>query len=352
MISMKSWEKALITPSTSVRSALETINQVGCQIALVVDESRRLLGTVSDGDVRRALLEGKTLNSLVRDVMHSTPTTVREEDDRHARLAKMRRLALHQLPVLNGDGIVVGLETVDDFLSTPDRDEWVVIMAGGLGSRLRELTHDTPKPMLRVGNRPLLETIVRGYADQGFRNFYLAVNYKAEQIEAHFGDGSQMGVSVKYLREQKRLGTAGALSLLPERPTRPFVVTNADLLTKENFAAMVDQHLEQGADGTMGVREYEMQVPFGVVVERDGRIHSIEEKPIQRFTVSSGMYVLSPGALDLVPHDQFFDMPTLFEAMVEKGMRTRCHRINGYWLDIGRLPDFERANLEFDEVFQ
>lgn len=348
---MKSWENALIRPTTTVRAALETINQVGCQIALVVDESRRLLGTVSDGDIRRALLEGKTLNSLVHEVMHPTPTTVRDEDDRHARLAKMRRSALHQLPVLNSEGLVVGLETVDDFLSAPKRDEAVVIMAGGLGSRLRELTQDTPKPMLKVGSRPLLETIVRAYADQGFHKFYLAVNYKAEQIEEHFGNGAQLGVEVQYLRETKRMGTAGALSLLPERPTSPFFVTNADLLTKANFADMVDQHIETGADGTMGVREYEMQVPFGVVVEKDGRIQSIQEKPVHRFTVSAGMYVLSPQALELVPNDQFFDMPSLFDAMVANNMMTRCHRMNGYWLDIGRLPDFERANRDFGEIF-
>lgn len=349
---MKSWEKALIGPETSLRVALETINQVGCQIALVVDGQRRLLGTLSDGDARRALLEGLNLNALVSAAMHRTPTCCAESDDCQTRLATMRRCALHQLPVLSADGIVVGLETVDDFLNTPIRDELVVIMAGGLGSRLQELTHKTPKPMLHVGSRPLLETIIRGYADQGFRNFYLAVNYKAEQIEAYFGDGSQLGVSIRYLRERARLGTAGALSLLPTRPETPVVVTNADLLTKENYGYMLDQHIATGADATMGVREYEMQVPFGVVLERDGCIESIEEKPIQRFTVSSGMYVLSPRALDLVPANQFYDMPTLFEVMVGQGMRTRCHRINGYWLDIGRLPDFERANLEFDKVFR
>lgn len=348
---MKSWEKTLISPTTTVRSALETINEMGCQIALVVDESRHLLGTVSDGDVRRALLEGKTLTSLVKDVMHPTPTTVRDIDDRQARLAKMRRNALHQMPVLDGRGIVVGLETVDDYLVTPERDEWVVIMAGGLGSRLSELTRETPKPMLRVGSRPILETIVRRFVDQGFRNFYLAVNYKAEQIEAHFGDGTELNIRVEYLREEKRMGTAGALSLLPARPSKPFIVTNADLLTKENYGYMLDQHIEAGAEATMGVREYEMQVPFGVVVERDGRIQSIEEKPIHRFTVSSGMYVLSPQVLDLVPSDQFFDMPSLFDTMVAKGMATRTHRVNSYWLDIGRLPDFERANRDFDEVF-
>ncbi|MDM4767510.1 nucleotidyltransferase family protein [Pelomonas sp. SE-A7] len=349
---MKSWERALIGPETSLRTALETINQVGCQMVLVVDEQRKLLGTLSDGDARRALLRGLTLTDKAGDAMHATPTTARGNDDRATRLSMMRRLGVHQLPVVDADGIVIGLETVDDFLSTPVRSETVIIMAGGLGSRLKELTHDTPKPMLRVGSRPLLETIVRGFSDQGFRNFYFAVNYKAEQIESHFGDGSRMGINVRYLREQQRLGTAGALSLLPEPPQGPIFVTNADLLTKENFAHMVDQHIQSGAVATMGVREYEMQVPFGVVRERDGTIEAIEEKPIQRFTVSSGMYVLSPAALELVPSDRFFDMPTLFETLVARGLPTRCHRIDGYWLDIGRLPDYERANLEFDEVFR
>jgi dTDP-glucose pyrophosphorylase len=349
---MKSWEKALIAPSTTLRMALETINQVGCQIALVVDEERRLLGTLSDGDARRALLEGLNLNALVGSAMHLTPTCAAEGDDRQTRLATMRRCGLHQLPIISADGRVVGLETVDDYLNTPVRDELVVIMAGGLGTRLQELTHNTPKPMLHVGSRPLLETIIRGYADQGFRNFYLAVNYKAEQIEHYFGDGNSLGLNIQYLRERQRLGTAGALSLLPERPTAPVMVTNADLLTKENYGFMLDEHIAKGADATMGVREYEMQVPFGVVMERNGRIESIEEKPIQRFTVSSGMYVLSPSALALVPPNQYLDMPTLFETMVSEGLSTRCHRINGYWLDIGRLPDFERANLEFDEVFR
>jgi dTDP-glucose pyrophosphorylase len=349
---MKSWKKALIGPQTSLREALATINQVGCQIALVVDAQQRLLGTLSDGDARRALLRGLSLSDPVSAAMHTTPTSVRTDDDRAARLATMRRLGVHQLPVLSDDGVVVGLETVDDYLSVPERDEWVVIMAGGLGSRLRELTHETPKPMLKVGSRPLLETIVRSYADQGFRNFYLAVNYKAEQIEAHFGDGKALGVHISYLHERQRMGTAGALSLLPSRPTQPVIVTNADLLTKEDYGHMIDQHIAVGADATMAVRDYEMQVPFGVVRESDGRIHMIEEKPVQHFLVNAGMYVLSPRVLDLVPQDQFFDMPDLFDAVMGTEMVARCHRIDGYWLDIGRLSDYERANVDFERVFR
>ena len=349
---MKNWQSALITPDTSLRKALETINEVGCQMALVVDEQRKLLGTLSDGDARRALLRGLTLTDSVSDAMHKAPRTGAATDDRNSRLAVMKRLGVHQLPVLDADGTVVGLDTVDDLFSTPVRDEWVVIMAGGLGSRLKELTRETPKPMLHVGSRPLLETILRSFAEQGFRRFYLAVNYKAEQIEAHFGDGSTFGVQVEYLREQKRMGTAGALSLLPQAPAHPLIVTNADLLTKENYGDMVDLHKASGANATMGVREFEMQVPFGVVRELNGLIQAIEEKPIQRFVVSAGMYVLSPQVLEWVPHDTCLDMPTLFETLVEKGLRARCHQVDGYWLDIGRPADYERANSDFHEVFK
>ena len=349
---MKRWETALITPDTTLREALERIDRAGSQIALVVDTERRLLGTLSDGDIRRGLLRGLSLAEKVTTAMHVGPTVADADEDRRSILAKMRRSGLHQLPVVDQAGVVVGLEVVDDYLTTPARENWVVIMAGGLGTRLDELTRDVPKPMLKVGTRPLLETIVRGYADQGFTRFYFAVNYKADQIEAYFGDGSAFGIEVSYLREQERLGTAGALSLLPDAPSLPVIVTNADVLTKQDYGHMLDQHVESGADATMAVRDYEMQVPFGVVRERDGLIESIEEKPVQRYVVSAGMYVLSSSVLSLVPSGKFFDMPSLFDLMVRQGKRTRCHYIDGYWLDVGRLTDYERANSEFGKVFR
>ncbi len=349
---MKNWERTLIAPHTTLRKALQVIDEAGSQIALVVDADRRLIGTLSDGDLRRALLRGVSLGDRVDVAMHREPSVATDAEDRQAVVAKMRRLGLHQMPLVDSDNRVVGLILVDDIMRVTPRDHCVVIMAGGLGTRLAELTRDTPKPMLKVGSRPLLETIVRSYADQGFRRFYFAVNYKAEQIEAHFGDGGALGIEVRYLREQQRMGTAGALSLLPERPDLPFIVTNADLLTKEDHGEMVDAHASSGADATMGVRAYEIQVPFGVVQERDGRITAIEEKPTQLFTVSAGMYVLSPQVLDLVPKDRFFDMPSLFDAMMQAGMHTRCHRVDGYWLDIGQLPDYERAKVDFDKVFR
>lgn len=349
---MRNWQEALVGPETSLREALQRIDRVGCQIVLVVDQNGRLVGTLSDGDARRGMLRGLTLADGVAAAMHTSPTSARQDDDRQSILATMRRLGLHQVPLLDAEGVVVGLAVIDDYLAAAVREHWVVVMAGGMGSRLKELTQDTPKPMLKVGSRPILETIVRSFADQGFRRFYLAVNYKAEQIEQYFGDGSRFGIEIRYLREQQRLGTAGALSLLPERPPLPVIVTNADLLAKENYGYMIDRHTESGADATMAVREFEMQVPFGVVRERDGCIETIEEKPVQRFVVSAGMYVLSPAVVDLVPHGRFFDMPSLFDALVRKGLHARSHQFDGYWLDIGRMPDYERANSDFAEVFR
>ena len=349
---MKNWEQTLIHAQTSLRQALGVINEARSQIALVVDGERRLLGTLSDGDVRRGLLGGLGLDDKVSAAMYREPTCARVTDSRDTILSMMRRQGFRQIPVIDDNKVVVGLEVLDDMLSLRIRDNWVVIMAGGLGSRLQELTKDVPKPMLKVGSKPLLETIVESYIAQGFRRFYFAVNYKAEQIEAFFGDGSGLDVEIRYIREPQRMGTAGALSLLPRQPKQPIIVTNADLLTKVDFGQMLDRHVEANADATMAVRDYEMQVPFGVVREEEGRIHSIEEKPTQRFTVSAGIYVLSPHVLELVPRGTFFDMPSLFEAATRQGLHARCHRIHGYWLDIGRMPDYERANLEFFEVFQ
>ena len=348
---MKGWEKILVGPATPLREALERIDKAGTRMVLVVDADRRLLGTLSDGDVRRGLLQGLTLADNVTSAMNTEPSVARAGQDRESILAMMRRLTLYQMPVVDSEGLVVDLETVDNLLAPPIRENSVVVMAGGRGTRLAELTRDTPKPMLKIGSRPLLETILNSFTSQGFRHYYFAVNYKAEQIEAHFGDGSEFGVNITYLREDEPMGTAGALSLLPEPPPTPLIVTNADLLTKEDYGHMLDRHVQSGAYGTMAVRNYDMQVPFGVVRERDGGIEAIEEKPIQQFVVSAGIYVLSPHTLELVPQSQFLDMPTLFQALAHNGLRTRCHHIDGYWLDIGRLHDYERAKLDFPKVF-
>lgn len=349
---MKSWESVLITPDTPLRDAIARIDAAATKMALVVDANRRLLGTLSDGDIRRGMLAGMKLNDPVNLYMFRTPTTVLQGEAREAILSKMRQFTLHQIPVLDQQGRVVDFKTIDDYLASPARDNWVVIMAGGLGTRLKELTRDTPKPMLQVGNRPLLELVIGRFVEQGFRHIWLAVNYLAEKIESHIGDGSKFGAEVRYLREDRRLGTAGALSLLPQTPILPVLVTNADLLVTVDYREILEAHVGNGAAATMAVREYEYQIPYGVVRTVDDQIAGLEEKPVHQALVNAGIYVLSPEAVAQVPRDTFFDMPELFAALIGAGKAVRYHRVDGYWLDIGRHEDYNKANGDYPEVFR
>jgi NDP-sugar pyrophosphorylase family protein len=263
----------------------------------------------------------------------------------------MRQRRLHQIPVLDATWRVVGLEVLDDLLKPQPKTNPVVLMAGGLGSRLRPLTDECPKPLLRVGTKPILETILEAFIEHGFNRFYVSVNYKAEMIEAYFGDGSRWGATIEYLREKERLGTAGALSLLPEPPVEPVFVMNGDLLTRLNFAHLLDFHTAHGSVATMCVREYEMQVPYGVIKTRSHRILDIHEKPTERYLVNAGVYVLQPDALALIPRDRSFDMPDLFKRLMDRGGDTAVFPIREYWMDIGQMDDFHRANGHFEEVF-
>lgn len=348
---MKAWERALIGSDATFRNALESIDATGAGIALVVDGDRRLLGALSDGDIRRALIRGAALEDRAVAAANSKPVCSREGQDRAVTLALLRTHSLRQLPVLDGQGRVVGLVTPADFLDIRVRTNPVVIMAGGKGERLAELTRETPKPMLRVGSRPILDTIVNNLVEQGFRRFWLAVHYRAEQIEEHFGDGSELGVDIHYLREDTPLGTCGALGLMP-RPDEPFIVTNGDVLAKADYSHVLDSHLQSDAQATVVVRDYQMQVPFGVINTDGGRVTRIDEKPTQNYTISAGAYVLSPEVLDLVPAGTFYDMPSLITDIIARGQRVRQQRAEGYWMDIGRPLDYAQANADFGVVFE
>jgi NDP-sugar pyrophosphorylase family protein len=263
----------------------------------------------------------------------------------------MKKKYLRQIPLVDQNGCVVGLEVWDEMIDSPDRDNIVVLMAGGMGTRLGELTKDWPKPLLHVGNKPVLETIMENCKEYGFKRFYISVNYKANMVKEYFSDGSRWGIDIKYLEEDKRLGTAGALGLLPETPTMPLVVMNADVLTKVNFKQLMEFHDEHKSVATMCVREYEFQVPFGVVQIDNHRLKGIQEKPIHRFFVNAGIYVLNSEACALVPHNEYFDMPSLFDKLLNHQLETVAFPIHEYWLDIGQADDFERANGEYSGVF-
>ncbi|MCM3079670.1 nucleotidyltransferase family protein [Brevibacillus invocatus] len=348
---MKNWESILITPSSSIFQALEIIDTGAKQIGIVVDDTRKLLGTITDGDIRRGLLKGKELHDPVKSVMNAFPIVASVYDTKESIFQLMRFKNLRAIPVIDEEGCVIQIETMDDLLQPIKHENIVVLMAGGLGSRLRPLTDECPKPLLKVGERPVLETIMKNFIENGFYRFIISVNYKAEMIKDYFKDGSQWGVQITYIEESKRLGTAGALSLLPKRPDKPFFVINGDLLTKVNFEQLLDFHNSYRSIGTMCVREFTQQVPYGVVRLDRQKLIEIEEKPVQKFFVNAGMYLLDPSSLDFIPKNEFYDMPTLFDKLIKQNLQTTAFPIREYWLDIGRLADFERANHEFAEVF-
>lgn len=348
---MKFWTDICVGPASTIRDAIARIDAGEAQLALVVDAGQRLQGTVTDGDVRRGLLRGVPLDEPVSTIMNGSPTTVGPGSSRSDILALMKQKLLRQIPIVDHEGRLLGLETLNELLRPATRDNVVVVMAGGLGTRLRPLTDECPKPMLRVGERPILETILLNFIEYGFRRFYFSVNYRADMVIDHFGNGGRWGVRIDYLREKDRMGTAGALSLLPEHATTPLIVMNGDLLTKVNLDQLLDFHASHGAKATMCVREYDFQVPYGVLKLDHHRIVEIEEKPVQRFFVNAGIYVLEPETLDLLPSGCSFDMPSLFSQLIDQDEPTAAFPLREYWLDIGHHADFDKAQGDFAGEF-
>jgi NDP-sugar pyrophosphorylase family protein len=318
----------------------------------VLDDSKKVVGTLSDGDIRRGLLNGLNLDSTIEDIYFKEPTLASVNDSKDVIIQKALRKHIYQIPIVDSEGRFVKIEELSNLLKVNAKYNRVFLMAGGLGTRLRPLTQDTPKPLLKVGNKPILETIIENFAKYGFVNITISVNYKADMIKKYFGDGSNLGVNIDYIEETKRLGTAGALSLIKDRPQEPFFVMNADLLTNVNFEHLLDFHLVEHSVATMCVREYDYQVPYGVIQTQGSKILSIKEKPIHKFFVNAGIYVLSPQVFEYIPKNEFYDMPTLFEDIIQDELKSISFPIHEYWLDIGRMSDFEQAQHEYGDVFR
>jgi NDP-sugar pyrophosphorylase family protein len=291
------------------------------------------------------------MDQSVALVLNRNPKTARAGDDHDALMVRMQQTRLRHLPLIDDSGRLAGLETLANLLQKGNRENWVVLMAGGEGRRLRPLTSDVPKPMLPVGSKPILETIMDRFIAAGFHKFLLSVNYKAGLVETHFGDGSSRGVEIDYLREDRALGTAGPLGLLPERPNAPFFVMNGDILTNVDFGHILDFHRDHHASATMCVYEYRLQVPYGVVSIDGHNLVAIDEKPTIRQFVNAGIYVLEPQVLDCIDRDAEMTMPQLFQTLMAQGHTSNVCPIREYWLDVGQVEDLQRANREFSEIF-
>lgn len=346
-----SWKKILIKPEATVLDALRIIDNEALQIALVVNDEHQLLGVVTDGDIRRGILNNLPLGTPVVDVMNCSPIRASVKTSKEQLLKLMESKSILAIPLMDEDK-VVGLETLHHLFEEKTYHNPVFIMAGGFGTRLKPLTDNCPKPMLKIGNKPILETVIRSFIKAGFVNFYISTHYMPEQIEQHFGDGSDLGVSITYVYEESPLGTGGALGLLPKDLPEdlPLIMMNGDVLTKVDFQRLLEFHTESQADATMCVRKYDYQIPYGVINGEGNKITSMVEKPIQRFFVNAGIYVLSPRVIKSVPMNCRIDMPTLLEQHMIERENILMFPIHEYWLDIGRMDDFNRAQADIHSL--
>lgn len=337
-----------VQQSASIREALRIINNSDKLIALVVDDDERLIGTATDGDIRRGILGGLSLDDAVHLVCKRNPVTASYQDSRQDILRKMRTYSVNQMLVTDEQGRVIRVDFADEqYLRSSNRNNIVVLMAGGMGMRLRPLTEDCPKPMLPLGGKPMLRHIIDNFINIGYHRFVISVNYRREVIKNYFGNGAWLDCDIQYLEEDQPLGTAGALSLLPSRPEKPFFVMNADLMTTLNFVHLMDFHTENSGAGTICVKEYCYEVPFGVIQTDEQRVVSLVEKPAHRFQINAGIYVLDPAALDLVPKGKMFHMTCLIQQLLANDQPVLSFPIIEEWMDVGRPADLEKAQCDF-----
>ncbi len=339
----QAWLSTLLPIGSTIQEAIYSLENSSMQIVLCVSEGNKLVGTLTDGDIRRAFLKGYRLESTIDDVIHRKPLAVPQDIGRELVVQLMKINKIHQLPIVDQNGVVVGLHVWDSIIAPLAIENMMLIMAGGKGTRLRPYTENCPKPMLEVGGKPMLEHIIERAVADGFKNFVISLHYLGYMIEEHFGDGSNYGVKIEYLREETPLGTAGCLSLLRKTPDYPFIVTNGDVLTDIHYNEFLDFHIRHEASATMAVRQHEIQNQFGVVRTKGVEIEGFEEKPIYRSHVNAGIYVLNPEALNFLEQKKTCDMPTLFERMKQNSGRTIVYPMHEPWLDVGRPEDLASA---------
>jgi len=333
----------ILKKDSTFELAVEALDRTGLGFIAVVDETNLLLGILTDGDIRRSFLRKEfDLHSII----NTNPEVMNETSSQQEIISRLKTLHRRHMPLVNDKMQLKSVFSLDD-ITFVTRDNPVVIMAGGLGSRLGQLTKETPKPMLNVGDKPMLQHLIEQFREQGFRKFIFCVNYKKNIIRNYFSDGAKLGVKIKYIEEEKRLGTAGALSLIKPSINVPFFVINADILVNINFMQLLNFHLKSQSLATMCVREFQMQVPYGVINSNSNNdLISLDEKPEIIFDVNAGIYLLDPSVNVYIPKNTFFDMPSLFEILIDKGLQSSVFQINDYWRDIGQIEDLEQANAD------
>jgi len=349
---MKNISKLTIFPKASIKDALAIIDSGAMKICIVLDDHKKLIGTISDGDIRRGLLKGIQLTDSIDKIICKTPLIAYIHETKDEILAKATKHQIFQIPILNNNNTVVGIEDIGEFFTQISQPNKVILMVGGKGSRLKPLTDHTPKPLLQIGGQPILENIIQNFGKYGFNNITLCVNHMSELIEDYFKDGSHLNVKISYLKESTPKGTAGSLKCLKDI-SEPFLVMNGDLLTKINFLHLLNYHQQNNSFATMCIREFDFQVPYGVVkVNENQQIIGISEKPTKKFYVNAGIYVLHPDALSFIDHDEHLNMPQLFQRILDNNRKTYSFPLREYWLDIGQHIDYQKAQDDFSKEFE
>lgn len=340
----------VIGPGATLREALEAITKNRRQAVLVADAQDRLAGLVTDGDVRRAILRGISLDGVVADIMNPAPLTASPGLGRAAAVEMMLARSIRHLPVVDADRRLVDVLFLEEQIAPPPLPTPAVIMAGGEGRRLRPLTESTPKPLVLVGGRPLVEIMIERLRQSGITDIIVAVHHKSEMIRERLGDGSRLGVRIGYALEPKPLGTMGALPLVRDRLRQPFFVVNADILTTCDFRAMWEFHRgQERAAMTVGVSTHQVDIPYGEFTLHGPRVTRVEEKPRKEFPINAGIYLLDPSVIELIPAGEYFDATDMIRALLDRECVVAAHLIREYWLDVGRLPDLEQANRDVAE---
>ena len=337
------WELTLLGKEATIRQAFENLNASGLQVVLCVNEQSKLLGILTDGDLRRGVLSGLSLDDEIATLINKSPITVSPVLPPKQVVITMRLKRLRHLPIVDESGVVVGLHLDDSSQSRLIQQNIMVVMAGGFGKRMRPYTLDKPKPLLEVGGKPILAHIIERAVEQGFVKIFISVNYLADKIKSYFGDGSEFGITISYIDEDQPLGTAGALGLMRSQIDSPFIVTNGDVLTDIDYSDLLRRLDKENVDAAMAVKTHELVSPYGVVEIDGSDIIGISEKPSFRTTVNAGIYALSPFAVSLIEHNEAIDMPDLLERLREHSKRVVAYPMYEQWLDVGRPADLYQA---------
>ena len=338
------WSRTMLQIDSRIQEAALILNETALKIVLITDGSGTLMGTISDGDIRRGLLKGLELSSPIESIVNREALAVPPDLSREVVIQLMKANRIQQIPIVDHNSRVVGLHLWDQVVNPVERANLMVIMAGGKGSRLHPKTENCPKPMLPIAGKPILEHIIERAKIAGFSNFILAIHHLGHMIEEHFGDGNSLGVKIEYLREESPLGTAGALSLLNPRPDLAFIVTNGDVITDIPYGDLLDFHIHHEATATMSVRLHEWQNQFGVVQTQGIEIVGYEEKPLIRSHINAGVYVVEPSVLDFLAKTVPCDMPTLFEMLRHEKKKVIAYPVHEGWIDVGQPDELQRAS--------